>query len=76
MHVVCNNSVLYVVAYPDFGALEVIDKRVGRGVFLRDETARRFGAELQTLAASEALEDFDQLMGQYGDLLNQPVVFH
>lgn len=76
MHLVCNNPVLYVVAYPDLGVLEVIDKRVGRGALMRDDTARRFEAELQSIAHSETPEDFDALIGQFGDLFSQPVVYH
>lgn len=54
MHVMFNNSYLYVVAYPALNGIEVINKRKGRGVFMTDEAAERFKREL-----AEALEDDD-----------------
>ena len=76
MEVVCNNAVLYVVDFPGFDVIEVIDKRIGRGTVFRDAAARRFKAELAELAASEESGDFDELIGHYLSLLNQPAVYH
>ncbi len=76
MEVVCNNPVLYVVDFPGFDVIEVIDKRIGRGTVFRDAAARRFKAELAELAASEELGDFDELLDHYLSLLNQPAVYH
>ncbi|MCB1938150.1 MAG: DUF3567 family protein [Rhodocyclaceae bacterium] len=76
MQVVCNNPVLYVVDFPGFDAIEVIDKRLGRGTVFRDAAARRFRAELAELAASEEMGDFDELIVHYQSLLNQPAIYH
>ena len=76
MEIVCNNPVLYVVDFPGFDVIEVIDKRIGRGTVFRDAAARRFKAELAELAASEELGDFDELIDHYLSLLNQPAVYH
>jgi hypothetical protein len=76
MEVVCNNPVLYVVDFPGFDVIEVIDKRLGRGTVFRDAAARRFKKELAELAASEEMGDFDELIDHYLSLLNQPAVYH
>ncbi|TVT77926.1 MAG: DUF3567 domain-containing protein [Denitromonas halophila] len=76
MNVVCNNSVLYVMDFPGFDAIELIDKRLGRGTIIRDAAARRFREELAELAASEEMADFDDLIDHYQSLLNQPAIYH
>jgi hypothetical protein len=76
MNVVCNNPVLYVVDYPALDALEVIDKRCGRGVLMRAEAAQRFRADLMKLGDSENSDDFADLIGDYDALLNQPAIYH
>lgn len=76
MNVVCNNPVLYVVDYPALDAVEVIDKRSGKGAMISDGAARRFRQELQGLADSSAEEDFVELLEHYGALLTQPAVYH
>lgn len=76
MNVVCNNPILYVVDYPALDAVEVIDKRSGKGAMMSNGAARRFRQELQGLAGSEAEEDFVELLDHYGALLTQPAVYH
>ncbi len=76
MEVVCNNPVLYVVDFPGFDVIEVIDKRIGRGTVFRDAAARRFRTELAELSMSEETSDFDELIDHYLTLLNQPAVYH
>src|SRR5574337_774859 len=76
MNVVCNNPVLYVVDYPALDAVEVIDKRSGKGAMMSNGAARRFRQELQSLAGSEGEEDFVELLDHYGALLIQPAVYH
>ena len=76
MNVVCNNPVLYVVDYPAIDAVEVIDKRSGRGALMSDGAARRFRLELQELADSQAPEDFAALLDHFDALLTQPAVYH
>jgi hypothetical protein len=77
MRIVFNNPVLYVVDYPQLDAVEVIDKRKGLGMLMRDETAQRFRREFSSIVeASEGEGDFDGFIDQYGALLTQPAVYH
>ena len=39
MHIMFNNPLVYVVEYSGLEAVEVIDKRVGRGALIRDDAA-------------------------------------
>lgn len=77
MRIVFNNPVLYVVDYPQLDAVEVIDKRKGVGMLMRDETARRFRRELTSVVeAAQAVEDFDSFIDQYEALMTQPAIYH
>ncbi len=77
MNVVLNNPVLYVVDYPGFDAVEVIDKRRGLGTLFRDEAALRFKRELRDVAESATeMDDFESLIAGYGSLLTQPAIYH
>lgn len=76
MHVVCNSPILYVVEYPGLDAFEVIDKRFGRGGFIRAEAAQRFRRELGELNAEDDESDaIDALIDQYDALLTQPAIY-
>ena len=46
MNVMYNDEGLYIVEYPGHDAIEVIDKRLGRGMVIRSEAALRFRLEL------------------------------
>jgi hypothetical protein len=77
MRIVFNNPVLYVVDYPQLDAVEVIDKRKGFGMLMRDETAQRFRRELTHIVEAEAEgEEFDSFIDQYEALMTQPAVYH
>lgn len=77
MMIVFDNPVLHVVDYPAEHAVEVIDKRVNKGVLMRDGTAERFRAELKALVSGDPdIEAFDDLLEEYGSLINQPAVYH
>lgn len=76
MNIVCNNPDLYVVDYPAIDAVEVIDKRSGRGTLMRDGAAQRFRMELQAWAVSQDPETFDAFIDHYGALMTQPAVYH
>ena len=77
MNVVLNNPVLYVVDYPNLGAVEVIDKRRGVGALFRDEAARRFRRELRDVAeAATEMLDFENRIADYGTLMTQPAIYH
>ncbi len=76
MNVVCNNPILYVVDYPLLDAVEVIDKRSGRGGLIRAEAAQRFRTALQHVVASQDPDDFERFIDDYDALLMQRVVYH
>lgn len=77
MEVVMNSPLLYVAEYPEQGGLEVIDKRSGRGGYMRDMTAQRFREELVRLVSEESgPEGFEAFIDHYESLLNQPAVYH
>lgn len=77
MRIVFNNPVLYVVDYPQVDAIEVIDKRKGLGMLMRDEAARRFRRDLTSFVeAGQEVEDFDGFIDPYEALMTQPAVYH
>lgn len=77
MQIVYNDQQLYVVDYPGHDAIEVIDKRLGRGMVIRADAARRFREELDGVIAGGSDEDaLEILFEHYGGLLIQPAVYH
>jgi len=77
MMIVFDNPVMHVVDYPAQDAVEVIDKRVNKGVLMRNGAAERFRAELKALVAGDPdIEAFDDLLDEYQTLLSQPAVYH
>lgn len=77
MMIVFDNPVMHVVDYPAQDAVEVIDKRVSKGVLMRGEAALRFRSELKALVVGESeIEAFDDLLDDYGSLITQPTIYH
>ena len=77
MQVVYNSPLVYVVDYPAIDAVEIIDKRNGRGALMRDDTAKRFREELGDLLRGEPDSDeVDDFIGHYSALMIQPAVYH
>jgi hypothetical protein len=79
MHIMFNNPLVYVVEYAGLEAVEVIDKRIGRGALIRDDAARRFREELKELVDHDeevGPEAFDAFMGPWEALLTQPAIYH
>jgi len=76
MRIVCNSPDLYVVDYPAIDAVEVIDKRVGRGALMRDATARRFRVELEAWAESGDPDALESFIEHYGALMTQKAIYH
>lgn len=76
MRIVCNSPELYVVDYPAIDAVEVIDKRVGKGVLIRDEAAQRFRIELEEWAESADPDTLESFIGHYGALMTQNAIYH
>ncbi|MCC6657309.1 MAG: DUF3567 family protein [Rhodocyclaceae bacterium] len=77
MMIVFDNPVMHVVDYPAQDAVEVIDKRVNRGVLMRNGAAERFRTELKALVSGDPdIEAFDALLDEYQTLLSQPAIYH
>jgi hypothetical protein len=77
MMIVFDNPVLHVVDYPAQDAVEVIDKRVNKGVLMRDGAAQRFRSELHDLVATDPdIEAFDDFLDGYPSLFSQPAIYH
>jgi hypothetical protein len=69
MNVLFNNPLLYIIEYPGFDALEILDKRHGRVGLLRGE----FGDFLSRQHDEEEFEDF---IDSYDRILDLPVSLH
>ncbi|MBL8504015.1 MAG: DUF3567 family protein [Rhodocyclaceae bacterium] len=77
MMIVFDNPVMHVVDYPAQDAVEVIDKRVNKGVLMRNGAAERFRSELKALVSGDPdIEAFDALLDEYQTLLSQPAIYH
>ncbi len=77
MLLVFDNPVLHVVDYPAQDAIEVIDKRLARGVFMRAGAAQRFRDDLRSFVAGDPdIEAFDDFLEGYDELLNQQAIYH
>jgi len=77
MNVLFNNPLFYVIDYPGFDALEILDKRNGRMGLLRGATADRMRGEFsQFLAEEHDQDEFDDFMDAYEAVLDQPVSRH
>ncbi|MBL8471037.1 MAG: DUF3567 family protein [Rhodocyclaceae bacterium] len=76
MQIVFNDASLYVVDYPAQEAIEVIDKRSGRGAFIRDDAARRFRADLNSFVEAGEPDALDEFIGHYIALMHQPAIYH
>jgi hypothetical protein len=77
MHIMFNNPLVYVVEYAGLEAVEVIDKRIGRGALIRDDAAKRFREELKGLVDHEVgPEEFEAFMVPWEALMTQPAIYH
>jgi hypothetical protein len=56
---------------------EILDKTCRREAFLRGELAQRFRSRVEAVASqSPSFEAIDALIGEYGALIQQPVLLH
>ncbi|MCP5233125.1 MAG: hypothetical protein H6948_13755 [Zoogloeaceae bacterium] len=77
MNVMYNDEGLYIVEYPGHDAIEVIDKRLGRGMVIRSEAALRFRLELgRAVQSGEGSEAMDDCVDHFGGLLTQRAIYH
>jgi hypothetical protein len=62
---------------PARGGYEIVDKLARKEIFLDGAVAKQFKAAIDALAASGPSEDdFDELIGRYTTLAQQPLVLH
>ncbi|HTY02279.1 MAG TPA: DUF3567 family protein [Rhodocyclaceae bacterium] len=77
MNVLFNNPLLYVIEYPGFDALEILDKRNGRVGLLRGDSAIRVRDEFSEFLSQEHdQEEFEDFMDSHDAVLDQPVSLH
>jgi hypothetical protein len=77
MNVLFNNPLLYVIEYPGFDALEILDKRNGRVGLLRGATADRLRGEFEEfLTKDHDEEEFEDFIDSCEPILDQPVSLH
>lgn len=77
MNVLFNNPLLYVIEYPGFDALEILDKRNGRVGLLRGETAQRLRGEFgDFLSREHDEEEFEDFIDSHGRIFDLPVSLH
>ena len=77
MNIIYSSDSYYVVEYPAQHGYELVDKRSARGTFFQGDVAERFQQSLHAAAAEDAsIERLDEFLGNFGILLNQPLVVH
>ena len=77
MNIIYSSDNYYVVEYPAQHGFELVDKRTQRGTFFRGDVAERFAQSMQEAVAGEAtVEHVDEFLGNFGVLLDLPLVYH
>jgi hypothetical protein len=60
-----------------FGGFEIMDKSGKREIFIGGALARSFRQEVENLIATEpTIEEIDDFLGKYDELMRQPVTLH
>lgn len=77
MNIVYSSDNYYVVEYPAGNGFELVDKHAARGMFFHGDVAEKFAISMKSVIAEDAsIEHVDEFLGNFGILLNTPVVFH
>jgi Protein of unknown function (DUF3567) len=77
MSVVYNSDHYYVVEYPGEQGYELVDKHIGRGTYLRGESADSFRDSMQSVIARDPTEEsVDEFLSGFDSMLHQSVVYH
>lgn len=87
MNMIYNSDHYCVVEFSDFGVdgkhaeggYEIVDKNMRREIFLGGHNAEQFRATVQAMIQGDdepSPEDFDEFLGGYVGLMNQPVILH
>ncbi|MEX3557215.1 MAG: DUF3567 domain-containing protein [Burkholderia sp.] len=59
------------------GGYEIMDKNAQREIFIDGELAERFREHVKQLIEDEpSLDEVDEFLGQFDNLMTQPVVLH
>jgi hypothetical protein len=59
------------------GGYEIVDKNMRREIYIDGALASRFRENVQKLIQQEpTVDEVDEFLGQFGSLMNQPVVLH
>lgn len=60
-----------------FGGYEILDKPGKREIFIAGPLAETFRQHVQQLIATEpSMEEIDDFLGNYDDLMAQPLILH
>lgn len=77
MNILFDNPLLYVIEYPGFDALEILDKRNGRVGVLRGDSAVRVRDEFGEFLTHEHNQaEVEEFIDSYEPILDQPVSLH
>lgn len=83
MNMIYNSSHYCVVEFPTDeaaaiqGGFEIMDKTQRREIFLRGMLADKFRDDVMRLIASEpSVDEVDEFLGNFGGLMQQPMVLH
>lgn len=77
MNVVFNNPQAYIIDYPANDAVEIFDKRSGRGGLIQGQVAERFRREFGTFMDNDPDEEkFEALIDAYDSLMHPSVTRH
>ncbi|MFA7270504.1 MAG: DUF3567 family protein [Sterolibacterium sp.] len=77
MNVLFNNPLLYLIDYPGYDALEILNKRSGRMCLVRGAIADRVRSEFGSFLSKEHnQEEFEDFIDAYEAILDQPVSLH
>ena len=59
------------------GGYEIVDKNMQREIYIDGALASRFRENVQKLIEQQpTVDEIDDFLGQFGSLMNQPVVLH
>lgn len=77
MNIIYSSDNYYVVEYPGQNGYELVDKRTQRGTYFQGDVAARFAQSMRDIVAKGAtVENVDEFLGEFGVLLDLPVVYH
>lgn len=77
MNVLYDSQNYYVAEYPEHGGIELVDKQIGRSAYFEGDLETNFRSSIRELFSEDPSdESVDEFLGQYGALLNLPLVLH